>query len=162
MQYHHVCKTMHCTYHIYSHIIIRSSTVSRNRWIAIIPGKLSYCNIYSLGPAKAVLVQASTEPVGYVGICNTQIYLKELENDHLMSSIWVFNVHCSRCSACVASLQHATILSADAPLNEHCLFHFQGIHQLWTYPYLLTILITIPFSSTHHSFGMTQLPIFYK
>jgi len=45
-------------------------TVSRNRWIAIIPGKLCY-NIYSLGPAKALLDQAFTEPVGYVGICNT-------------------------------------------------------------------------------------------
>jgi len=57
-------------YHIYSHFNIRNSTVSRNRWIAIIPGKLSQCNIYSLGPAKALLVKASTEPVGYVEICN--------------------------------------------------------------------------------------------
>ena len=38
------------------------------------------------GPAKALLVQASTEPIGYVGICILQIYLKELENDHQSGS----------------------------------------------------------------------------
>ena len=41
------------------------------------------------------------EPVRYIGICNTTDYLKELEDDYLMSSIWIFNVHCSRSSACV-------------------------------------------------------------
>ena len=33
------------------------------------------------------------EPVGYTIL---QIYIKELQDDHLMSSIWAFNGHCSR------------------------------------------------------------------
>jgi len=57
---------------MYIHILLLDIVyiASRNRWIATIPGNL-HCNIYSLGPAKALLVQAATEPVGYVGICNT-------------------------------------------------------------------------------------------
>jgi len=89
----------------YIHLLLlevqKYCTVSRNRWIAV-----SYhCNIYSLGATKVLLYSP-----GLYGTCrlrrNMQYYriLKELEDDYLMSSIRVFNSHCSRCSACVAYL----------------------------------------------------------
>ena len=60
----------------------------------VIPGNY-LCNIYSLGPAKALLVQASMEPVYLIRLHgNMQYYRfkqKILEDDHLMLSIWVFN-----------------------------------------------------------------------
>ena len=47
----------------------------------------------------------------------------------MINLMWVFDGHSSKCSACVACLQHAAIIiSADTPLNSNnklCLFHFQ-------------------------------------
>ena len=45
------------------------------------------------GPHQGTSPGLYTELVGYVGICNAT---EELEDDHLMSSIWVFNGHCRR------------------------------------------------------------------
>ena len=79
--------------------------------------------------AKALLVQASMEPVCLIRLCRNMQYRfieRALEDDHLVSSI--FTGHSSRCSA---SLQHVAITpSAGTPLNsinKHCLLHFQWV-----------------------------------
>ena len=146
MQYYHICITMHCTYHVYLQNLLevqKYCTVSRNRWIAIIPGKLRililHCNIYSLGPAKALLFQSSTKSVCLIRLHRSMQHYRFKE-----IGIWCHQSGSSMVTAVDAVLvlliQRMTILSADTPLHKHCLFHFQWIHQLWTYPYLLSIL----------------------
>jgi len=69
--------------------------------------------------------------------------------------IWCHQSGSSMFTAVDAVLVLRISPARDNTKCRHCLFHFQWVHQLWIYPYLLSILIAIPFSSTHHSFGIT-------